>query len=1089
MAVDGSLENGKSFIIAITANPDSDKDETSRAASDTVTITYSVVENIDIVFYGAANVEYAYGDYTISGANDFATVTQAPGETIILPDVTVSSGTFKGWRMGDGSIQQSGAEVTVNSDSTVYPVVLSGDEVYPYTVGDNTYCYWEDAVYAAGANGTIILNQDYSLPTTLVVNGVSPAGGAFVTGSDGDLNYSIPAGVTLLIPFDAANTLCTTKPVNAEAYTTPTAYRTLTMASGANITVNGAISLSGQQSPKYGYNGSPYGPLSFIKMNSGSTITVENGGALYAWGYITGSGSVSVKSGGTVYECFQVTDYRGGDVTSSMASSTNASKYGVFPFNQYYLQNIEVPMTLHAGAIEKGFFAVTVTLAGVQTSEVPFIGTENCMFNIESGYIVKDYVEGKGRTDIKIYGDVSASSITISLKVATIGRVTIDSSKYALPIPNHMTITAESGTVTLNQSMSFLPGSELYVKGGAKCILGSGTKLYIYDLDQWLYNNGANGYAGTNNVPYIDVKYAPGGKGTEGRSKDALVQIDGTVDATSGSAYVTAGGANIYSTGTGVVKVATTTDAVAYQVITSGTDISSWPQIAMQPAILQDADGTDVATNVAGTYTYYASTGKWCTPNHRYGDGVVTAPTCTAAGYTTHTCIACGNSYTDNEVPALGHTHSNSVQENRLEATCGKAGSYDEVIYCSVCGEEQSREKKTISATGNHSYDSGKITKDPTADAAGEMTYTCETCGGISTEKVLFQQSTQLGLKEPWFMKSNLYIKVGENYMTQEQLNALVDYGVYFVRASELGITDTSVMPEAIIDHAETVHYSKSSKQYPAVIEKGEAGYMITASYVKGIYTYELADPVYVLYYIEDTAGVHYAEVKLRNLYEIADAAQNNTKFSETEQAVYTCMVTMYDTVTAHRDTFDSIPEMSVHKAPAVTEGYFGTYQENCVVAHSVNVVLIEPWGLRLNGYVNETKGIQDCGVVVFYDKNGDYEEAPTVAQLIANEGAYVFSTSNGNATATVIGEDTKITADYTKDVYTYQLDDKAYAVFFVKIDGVYHFGEVKPRTVLKQIEKAQASDVATETEKAVYAAMLDMYKKVTAHRATFDLN
>ena len=43
---------------------------------------------------------------------------------------------------------------------------------------------------------------------------------------------------------------------------------------------------------------------------------------------------------------------------------------------------------------------------------------------------------------------------------------------------------------------------------------------------------------------------------------------------------------------------------------------------------------------------------------HDY-DHVVTAPTCTAAGYTTHTCVFCDDSYTDTEVDALGHADEN----------------------------------------------------------------------------------------------------------------------------------------------------------------------------------------------------------------------------------------------------------------------------------------------------------------------------------------------------------------------------------------------------------------------------------------------
>ncbi len=46
---------------------------------------------------------------------------------------------------------------------------------------------------------------------------------------------------------------------------------------------------------------------------------------------------------------------------------------------------------------------------------------------------------------------------------------------------------------------------------------------------------------------------------------------------------------------------------------------------------------------------------------HDYGTGVVTAPTCTADGYTTFTCIRCGHSYEDNVVKATGHSYESGV--------------------------------------------------------------------------------------------------------------------------------------------------------------------------------------------------------------------------------------------------------------------------------------------------------------------------------------------------------------------------------------------------------------------------------------------
>ena len=66
----------------------------------------------------------------------------------------------------------------------------------------------------------------------------------------------------------------------------------------------------------------------------------------------------------------------------------------------------------------------------------------------------------------------------------------------------------------------------------------------------------------------------------------------------------------------------------------------------------------------------------------------VTAPTCTAKGYTTHT-RACGDSYVDTYVDALGHA-----------------------------------------------WDSGKVTKPATETEDGVKTFTCTRCGETKTEVI-----------------------------------------------------------------------------------------------------------------------------------------------------------------------------------------------------------------------------------------------------------------------------------------------------------------------------------------------------------------
>ena len=53
------------------------------------------------------------------------------------------------------------------------------------------------------------------------------------------------------------------------------------------------------------------------------------------------------------------------------------------------------------------------------------------------------------------------------------------------------------------------------------------------------------------------------------------------------------------------------------------------------------------------------------------------------------------------------HTLSGSVKENAVEPTCEKNGSYDEVVYCSACNEEISREKKNTTTVA-HQYNNKK---------------------------------------------------------------------------------------------------------------------------------------------------------------------------------------------------------------------------------------------------------------------------------------------------------------------------------------------------------------------------------------------
>ncbi|MCC8356559.1 MAG: hypothetical protein LJU34_01705, partial [Oscillospiraceae bacterium] len=158
---------------------------------------------------------------------------------------------------------------------------------------------------------------------------------------------------------------------------------------------------------------------------------------------------------------------------------------------------------------------------------------------------------------------------------------------------------------------------------------------------------------------------------------------------------------------------------------------------------------------------------------HTWGEGVVTTEaTCTEAGVMTYTCTVCGATKTE-AIAATGHTAGEAVIENEVAATCTEDGSYDSVVYCTVCGEELSRETVTVSATGHnyvgvvtaptctkggyttytcsvcgdsyvadeteatgHTWDEGKVTTEATCTTDGVMTYTCTACGETKTEAI-----------------------------------------------------------------------------------------------------------------------------------------------------------------------------------------------------------------------------------------------------------------------------------------------------------------------------------------------------------------
>ena len=574
-----AVSSGASFTKELAAN-ESVKVYIKSGSTDAATkITLTNVVLVSDVNATATFVPAENGTYTVDGKliTEEYSNTQSSMTAYQVVATPADGYQFMGWYdvSNEKYISTSAkAALNIENDCTITARFASKTAAL-FETGGQRFADLNEAVVYAQANGQSKI--------TLATNGS-------ISGT-----YTIPTGITLLIPFDEAGTLYTDAP--AAIRTTPASkpFRTLTMSEGTSITVNGAISLGGRYfAAGGGQQGRPVGDYGYIKMADNSSITVKNGGKLYAWGFISGSGSALAESGATVYEFYQIADFRGGSASSGMG-------HGVFPFSQYFVQNIEVPLTLNAGANEQvysGVFAMSTTY----TTAINFIG-DNGMFKVESGSFTKDYDEKTDRLVFTVNGEAALNTLSL-----TLAGMDVDSASYVLPITNNITINIQSGNVTINQDAALLAGVEVNIAEGAGLTVANGKNIYFYDSDEWNSDNFVWGPC-----KFKSVAYAPGKayNRTNNDLVDAKMDVNGSVTAI-GAIYTTEGGANICSsTGTGkYIQQGTPGTATAtYQYNASANNAITIPITA---AKLHNADGSyvETATANAGDVINYVN-GVW----------------------------------------------------------------------------------------------------------------------------------------------------------------------------------------------------------------------------------------------------------------------------------------------------------------------------------------------------------------------------------------------------------------------------------------------------------------------------------------------
>ena len=310
---------------------------------------------------------------------------------------------------------------------------------------------------------------------------------------------------------------------------------------------------------------------------------------------------------------------------------------------------------------------------------------------------------------------------------------------------------------------------------GASFVIYSDWTEHKYNIT-FNANGGSGSTAGINNVLYsADTKLTANGFSRTGYTFTGWnTKADGTGTAIADGATVS----KLTATDGGTVtlyaqwsvnkytvtfeKIDGTTDSKQYEYGTEASEITkpantasgydanehfkySWPTIAnvtgnvtYKEEKTSEAHSFTTHTDKDDTYhTDKCSCGYSKDVVHSYDNGVQTsAPGCTTEGVKTYTCSVCNGTKTE-AISSTGHIPAVAVRENENPATCEAEGSYDEVVYCSVCKAEISRTKKTIEKLAHTEVIIPAVESTCTATGLTEGKK-CSVCGTI----IVAQQTT-----------------------------------------------------------------------------------------------------------------------------------------------------------------------------------------------------------------------------------------------------------------------------------------------------------------------------------------------------------
>lgn len=509
---------------------------------------------------------------------------------------------FQGWKMNDDFVSfLSSCTIIVDHEATVQPVFAEIEGTYRLEDA-----YFDDfnqatthAALACVRTPIVLVNKDAVL---------TPG------------NYTIPAGVTLLIPHKDNFYKVQTGPdaieTNSDALEAAakqiTIYRMLTLQEGATIACDGTICIAGHVASANGGRKTCYvaKACGVLNMANGGHIDLNDGAVLYAWGFVKGQdmdqgnntqnvGSITAHSGATAWEDFEMGDWRGGTAASTIAGESDKM---LFPFQSYSFQNIEVPITYTFGSSLMAH-ANLMALSSSWPLNVAIIGSDGNLFLLqdEQSTIRKWYDPTTDLICIELGGSAQLDALLISF----LGIYSFNSADFNLPISNSMHIILKDCNMTLAKPLTIQAGAVMEIKESATVNLEA--PVHLYDVDEWgqyIYKNSCFRTFNT-----ISMHKDRGAESSKEGLDDAKLIVDGTLNVVKnkGYLYATTGGANIMGNGGG--KVIFGGGMPSAGTLWHVTGLSDFGSSNENAANLCNDDGS--YTKSTASTTYYNVNGRW----------------------------------------------------------------------------------------------------------------------------------------------------------------------------------------------------------------------------------------------------------------------------------------------------------------------------------------------------------------------------------------------------------------------------------------------------------------------------------------------